>query len=109
MRRSTTGSWQIHKRGWLSWSRRLQALSAHSGAMFKTVGDSYHAVFARALDALAAALTAQRALQAEAWGEIGPLRVRMALQLSAEDIGALATRTEGWIAGLQFAALAMRG
>ena len=30
-------------------------------------------------DALTAALAAQRALQAEAWGAIGPLRVRMAL------------------------------
>ena len=47
--------------------------------VFKTVGDGVHAVFARAGDALAAALAAQRALHAEAWGETGPLRVRMAL------------------------------
>jgi len=33
----------------------------------------------------------------------------MGLDLSAEDIGALETRTEGWIAGLQLAALSMRG
>jgi LuxR family maltose regulon positive regulatory protein len=33
----------------------------------------------------------------------------MDLSLSAEDISALETRTEGWIAGLQFAALALRG
>jgi len=32
----------------------------------------------------------------------------MGLPLSADDIVALETRTEGWIAGLQFAALAMR-
>jgi LuxR family maltose regulon positive regulatory protein len=32
----------------------------------------------------------------------------MGLKLSAEDIGELETRTEGWIAGLQTAALAMR-
>jgi ATP/maltotriose-dependent transcriptional regulator MalT/DNA-binding XRE family transcriptional regulator len=32
----------------------------------------------------------------------------MGLKLSAEDIGELETRTEGWIAGLQMAALAMR-
>ena len=31
----------------------------------------------------------------------------MGLNLSAEDIAALETRTEGWIAGLQLAALAM--
>ena len=33
----------------------------------------------------------------------------MGLQLSAEDIAALETRTEGWIAGLQLAALALQG
>jgi LuxR family maltose regulon positive regulatory protein len=33
----------------------------------------------------------------------------MSLNLSAEDITALETRTEGWIAGLQLAALSMQG
>jgi LuxR family transcriptional regulator, maltose regulon positive regulatory protein len=33
----------------------------------------------------------------------------MALDLSVEDVTALETRTEGWIAGLQLAALSMRG
>ena len=33
----------------------------------------------------------------------------MGLNLSAEDLAALETRTEGWIAGLQLAALSMRG
>ena len=33
----------------------------------------------------------------------------MGLNLSAKDIAALDTRTEGWIAGLQLAALSMRG
>jgi LuxR family transcriptional regulator, maltose regulon positive regulatory protein len=33
----------------------------------------------------------------------------MGLNLSAEDIAALETRTEGWIAGLQLAALSMEG
>src|SRR5215210_2780794 len=33
----------------------------------------------------------------------------MSLDLSAEDIAALESRTEGWIAGLQLAALSMRG
>ena len=33
----------------------------------------------------------------------------MGLDLSAEDIAALETRTEGWIAGLQLAAFAMQG
>jgi len=33
----------------------------------------------------------------------------MDLNLSAEEVGALEARTEGWVAGLQLAALAMRG
>jgi LuxR family maltose regulon positive regulatory protein len=33
----------------------------------------------------------------------------MGLDLSAQDVAALETRTEGWIAGLQLAALSMRG
>ncbi len=33
----------------------------------------------------------------------------MGLNLSAEDVSALETRTEGWIAGLQMAALSMQG
>ena len=37
------------------------------------------------------------------------LNQMMNLNLSAEDITALETRTEGWIAGLQLAALSMQG
>ena len=37
------------------------------------------------------------------------LNQSMGLNLSAEDIAALESRTEGWIAGLQLAALSMRG
>jgi LuxR family maltose regulon positive regulatory protein len=33
----------------------------------------------------------------------------MGLDLSADDVGALETRTEGWIAGLQLAAISMQG
>ncbi len=33
----------------------------------------------------------------------------MGLKLAAEDLEALERRTEGWIAGLQLAALSMRG
>jgi LuxR family maltose regulon positive regulatory protein len=44
-----------------------EAIQAQHGVIFKTVGDGVHAVFARATDALEAALTAQRALTAEPW------------------------------------------
>ena len=37
------------------------------------------------------------------------LNQAMGLNLSAEDIAALETRTEGWIAGLQLAAISMQG
>ena len=63
-----------------------QAIDTHSGVVFKTVGDGMHAVFARAADALAAALAVQRALHAEPWGETGPLRVRMALHTGAAEL-----------------------
>ena len=48
------------------------------------MGDAFHAVFVRAPDAVAAALDAQRRLQAEPWGEIGPIRVRMAVHTGAD-------------------------
>jgi LuxR family maltose regulon positive regulatory protein len=39
----------------------------------------------------------------------GFLKEVMGLDLSADDIAALDTRTEGWIAGLQLAALSLQG
>ena len=47
------------------------AIHEHGGHVVKTMGDAFHAVFARAPDAVAAAVDAQRRLQAEPWGEIG--------------------------------------
>jgi class 3 adenylate cyclase len=55
------------------------ATDKYGGTLFKVVGDAVQAVFPTAPDAVAAALDAQRALRIEDWGEIGPLRVRMAL------------------------------
>jgi len=46
-----------------------EAIVARGGHVVKTTGDGFHAVFARAPDALAAALAAQRRLAAERWGE----------------------------------------
>lgn len=59
------------------------AIREHDGYVVKTMGDAFHAVFVRAPDAVAAALDAQRGLQAEPWGEIGPIRVRMAVHTGA--------------------------
>lgn len=55
------------------------AIETHRGAVFKTVGDEFCAVFVHAQDALDAAVAAQRALAQEDWTEIGGLRVRMAI------------------------------
>ena len=61
------------------------AIQEHGGHVVKTMGDAFHAAFARAPDALAAAVHAQRRLEAEPWGEISPLRVRMALHTGAAE------------------------
>ncbi len=54
-------------------------ITAHGGYVFKMVGDAIYAAFADPADAVSAALAAQRALAAEEWDGVGPLRVRMAL------------------------------
>ena len=61
-----------------------QAVEAHRGVVFKVVGDAFHAAFALPEDAVVAAVEAQQALQSQpdaAWGETGPLRVRMGLHV----------------------------
>ena len=55
------------------------AIEANGGHVFKTVGDAFCATFATAAAGLSAAVQAQRSLASEPWGEVGPLRVRMAL------------------------------
>jgi LuxR family maltose regulon positive regulatory protein len=87
----STQLWEQYPRAMLAALTRhdailRQAVESQGGAMFKTVGDSVHAVFARASDALDAALAAQRALHAEPWVETGPLRVRMALHTGAAEL-----------------------
>ena len=60
-----------------------QIISDHNGIHFKTVGDAIQAAFPTAPQALAVALDSQRALNAQDWGSIGLLRVRMALHAGA--------------------------
>jgi predicted ATPase/class 3 adenylate cyclase len=56
------------------------AVEAHRGAVFKTVGDAVCAAFLRPEDALAGALEAQRRLADHSWpAPIDRLRVRMAI------------------------------
>ena len=56
-----------------------EAITAHRGVRFKTVGDAVQAAFPAVPNAVEAAIAAQLALGREAWGEPGPLRVRMAV------------------------------
>jgi predicted ATPase/class 3 adenylate cyclase len=57
-----------------------QAIEGHGGAVVKTTGDGFHAVFDSAMNGVAAAIAGQRAILEESWPEAsGPLRVRMGL------------------------------
>jgi class 3 adenylate cyclase len=55
------------------------AITTHSGFVFRTIGDEFNAAFTATLEALTAALAVQRALHAENWGAAGQIRVRMGL------------------------------
>jgi predicted ATPase/class 3 adenylate cyclase len=84
----STSLWEQHPATMQSALARHDAILRHAvtatdGVVFNTAGDGFHAAFARASDALAAALESQRALQGEVWGPTGPLRVRMALHTGA--------------------------
>ena len=56
-----------------------QACSCHDGFVYKMVGDAFQVAFARAEQALLAAVEIQSSLIAAAWGETDQLHVRMAL------------------------------
>ncbi|MDP9470903.1 MAG: NB-ARC domain-containing protein [Chloroflexota bacterium] len=80
----STRLWQAHPAEMAEAMVRHDALlretiEERGGGVFKTVGDAVYAAFPAAPAALDAALAAQRALLAEEWPEVGPLRVRMAL------------------------------
>ncbi|HET9613754.1 MAG TPA: adenylate/guanylate cyclase domain-containing protein, partial [Candidatus Limnocylindrales bacterium] len=61
-------------------------VEGHGGSIIKTTGDGLLAVFAEPVAALSAALDGQRAMRDADWGEIGELRVRMAIHSGAAEI-----------------------
>jgi class 3 adenylate cyclase len=67
------------------------AVTACGGTVFKHTGDGVCAVFDSARAAIDAAARAQRALTAAAWGELGRLRVRMAVH-----VGEAQPRGDDW-------------
>ncbi len=56
-----------------------EAIATHDGVLFKTIGDAVQAAFPTVPKAIAAAIDAQIALRREDWGDLGPIRVRMAI------------------------------
>lgn len=64
----------------------LDAIAAHNGQVVDTQGDSLFAAFPRALEAVNAAVSAQRALAKHDWGKGVKLRVRMGLHTGEPSI-----------------------
>jgi len=62
-----------------------EAIAAHNGHVFKTIGDAFCAAFSRPEDAIAAMFDAQRALRAEDFSAIDGLRVRAAVHTGTAD------------------------
>src|SRR2546428_9852832 len=55
------------------------AIAAHGGVVFETIGDAVYAAFDQPADAIQASARAQIDLHREDWGPLGELRVRMAV------------------------------
>src|SRR6187399_1860919 len=84
----STARWEHHREAMATALVRhdellRRAIELRGGHVFKTVGDAFYAAFEDALDAVGAALDAQRALAAEDWRRFGPdfahLLVRMGI------------------------------
>src|SRR5919201_338586 len=81
---SSTELWELHRRFMNEALERHDAIlrdavETSNGQVVKTTGDGLMAVFASPADGVNACLKAQQGLADEAWGETGPLRVRMGL------------------------------
>jgi predicted ATPase/class 3 adenylate cyclase/Tfp pilus assembly protein PilF len=82
----STRRWELHQQAmWLAVERHFalmrEAIHAQHGVLFKTIGDAVQAAFPDVPGAVNAAIAAQAALRKEDWGELGPLRVRMAIHV----------------------------
>jgi predicted ATPase/class 3 adenylate cyclase len=63
-----------------------KGIESNAGVVFKVVGDSFQAVFDMTQQALTAAITVQRCLQAAVWNELGQLQVRMGLHTGEAEL-----------------------
>src|SRR5881275_51295 len=77
----STRAWEAHPAETQTALKRHGEIEAYNGALIleRGEGDSVFAIFARATDAVAAAVEIQRALRAETWPAEVPMRVRMAI------------------------------
>src|SRR5438094_5113255 len=82
----STRAWEAHPAETQTALKRhdeivAREIEAHNGALLleRGEGDSVFAVFARAADAVAAAVEIQQALRAQSWPAHVPMRVRMAI------------------------------
>lgn len=86
----STQLWERHPE-WMQRAHKRQekiirdAVAAHNGYAYKMIGDAFQIAFATARDALEAAIDAQHALNTESWGDIGAIRVRMALHTGVTE------------------------
>jgi predicted ATPase/class 3 adenylate cyclase len=83
---SSTRLWERFPDAMTVAMERHDAILQHSvksagGRVVKITGDGLMAVFPSPLEAVDASLAAQRSLHEEAWGETGPLRVRMGIHV----------------------------
>lgn len=62
-----------------------RAILKQNGYTFKQIGDAFQAAFTTPSSAIEASLDAQRTLRDAAWGETGPLRVRMGIHTGPEE------------------------
>jgi class 3 adenylate cyclase len=72
-----------------------RSIESHNGYVFRITGDAFAAAFHTALDALKAALEAQRALVCEAW-DPAPIKVRMGIHTGVAQVEVLEERAGGY-------------
>jgi WD40 repeat protein/class 3 adenylate cyclase len=68
------------------------AIKTNHGFVFQLVGDEFCSSFHNPVDALKAAVAAQRGLQSEPW-DVVPIKVRMGIHTGAAQVGDLLDRT----------------
>lgn len=92
---SSTKIWEAHPESMKDALARhyeilQKAVEGHAGQVVETTGDGMLAAFSTAVDGVAAALAAQKALNAESWDQLKPatIRIRMGLHTGEAEMQA---------------------